>query len=151
MKRYSNPEFSFVLPEVWDARDESDSSMQISVFERPDAPTRLTISLRRFDPETSHGDVAEAFSELVRIRRMAEVDVCESPEDIILTPENIVDHGDYLYCKYGGIHRPQDRRLAALLTAENGKLLCFYVESTGTSDGYFNELANGIFNSIEVY
>ena len=55
-----------------------------------------------------------------------------------------------MYCKYAGIHGPQDRLLAALLTAERGKRLCFYVESTGTSDDYFNEVSNAIFKSIEV-
>ncbi|MDV6034740.1 MAG: hypothetical protein F9B45_32540 [Phycisphaera sp. RhM] len=151
MKKYSNSDFSFVLPDEWACRDESDASMQLSVFECPDAASRVTVSLRRYAPETPHSDVAESFSEFVRIRRSAEVDVCDSPDDLVLTPEEIVNGGDYLYCKYAGIHGPQDRRLAALLTAENGKMLCFYVESSGTSDDYFNSLANSIFDSIEVF
>ena len=151
MKQYSNSDFNFVLPGDWPFRDDSDEDVQLSVFECPDSPTRLTVSLRRFSPNTPHADVIEAFTDFVRIRRSAEIEVCSSPDDIILTPENIVDEGDYMFCKYAGIHGPQDRRLAALMIAENAKMLCFYVESTGTTDAYFNELANSIFDSLEVH
>lgn len=150
MKKYTNPDFSFVLPNEWPHRDESDDGAQISILRCPDEPTQLTISLRRYAIDTPWSTVVSAFTEFVRIRRSAETDICESPSDLILTPEEIVNGGEYLYCKYAGIHGPQDRRLAALLTAENGKMLCFYVESTGTSDDYFNEVANAIFESIEV-
>ena len=151
MKRYSNADFAFNLPDQWPYRDESDATAQVAVFDCPDAPARLTISLRRYAPETPQTLVAEAFTEFVQIRRSAELEVSEDPEDILLTDEEIVDGGGYLFSKYAGVHGPADRRFAALIAAENGKMLCFYVESVGTSSEYLTDLANSIFDSVVVH
>ena len=151
IKRYANSDFAFVLPGEWPYRDESDATTRITAIENPNAPARLTVSLRRFTPDTPPAVVAQAFTEFVRLRRAAEVEVSEDPEDVLLTEESIVDGGAFLYSKYAGIHGSAERRFAALLTAENGKMLCFYVESNLTSDEYFNSLTNDILDSIEVH
>lgn len=80
MKRYSNPDFAFNLPDQWPYRDESDATAQVAVFDPPDAPVRLTISLRRYAPEMPQTLVAEAFAEFVQIRRSAELEVSEDPD-----------------------------------------------------------------------
>ncbi len=35
MKRYANADFAFVLPGEWPHRDESDATVQVSVFDCP--------------------------------------------------------------------------------------------------------------------
>ncbi len=69
--------------------------------------------------------MAEGFTEFVRLRRASEAEVSDDPKDVLLTPEKIVNGGDYLFSKYAGIHGPADRRFAALITAENSKVLSF--------------------------
>lgn len=92
-----------------------------------------------------------AIERLFRFRRSAEVEVSTDPEGVLHTEEEIVDGGSYLFSKYAGVHGPKERRFVALLTAGNGKMPCFYVESVGTSNEYINSLASGVLWSIEAH
>jgi len=95
MKRYASADFAFVLPGEWHHRDESDATAHVSVFDCPDKSVRLTISLRRYAPETPHTFVAKAFAAFVRLRRASEADLSEDPKDVLLTQEKIVDGGGF--------------------------------------------------------
>ena len=145
-KQYKTSLFSFELPEEWPKSPDPD----LSIFRSPDGRFSLTISVRPVKSTLPREQVAVGFSEMVRERRAAEMDVGK----VFLSEEKIVDEGWYLYSKYAGIHvgaEPSlDRRFAALLTAQSGNIFTFYIEAVESNDAEFNSKANTFFDSIEV-
>jgi hypothetical protein len=145
VKLYKNEYCQFALPEEWPCIPDP----ELAIFQSPDQRFRLTISVRPINRGIDNAETGALFSEYVRCRRLSELEVAQK-DDVLLTPEQIVDGGGFWYSKYAGIHKSANRRVAALMTIENCKLVTFYVESVGTTDEDFNLLANFVFENANV-
>ncbi len=146
MKTYGHSAFSVAVPLDWE--ETPDSNDETIILRSKNGKDQLTISVMYFKPGTKREEVKKSFERYLETRREAER--TETKGKAMLTDAKITDKGEYLFTKYGGYEKSSDRRFIALVTAENGKLLTFYVESLRTSDEHTNQLAAEIFNSAEI-
>lgn len=145
-KTYRHADFSVRVPFDWE--EPTMSTDETVVLESKNKKASMTISVMHIEDGIEKAELKAAFMKFVQTRRNAEKEA--ATENVFLTEANVVDKGHMLYTKFGGYEKGADRQFIALITAERGKLLTFYIESVETTDGYVNNLAANVFNSIEV-
>ena len=146
MKTYRHADFSVTVPFDWEETKKSNDETVILISKN--GKDQITISVMYFKPDIKKEEVKKSFQRYLEARRNAEK--TETGGKVVLTDAKVTDNNEYLFTKYGGYEKSRDRRFIALVTAEKGKLLTFYVESLKTSDEHTNTLAAEIFDSVEI-
>jgi len=146
MKHIVKKTFTIDLPSDW--KETNESSDETPIYESIDGADQLTVSIMQTKQGLSHEELKETFRQLVETRRKTENEL--SSGQTKLSDYQIKDDGDSLRTNFVGFEKAYDRRFINLILCEHGKLISFYLESSGTSDERLNSLAKSIFNSIVI-
>lgn len=140
------PEFELDVPDGW--REPDESTDETVIYESPSGAERLTISIFHLTDGLQKSEIFDTIKKIVEMRRDSEKEMSEGKTT--LSDYQIIDRGGAIFTNFVGYEKPLDRRLSNLVTAENRKLISFYLESAGTNDQLHNSLTKAVFSSIVI-
>jgi hypothetical protein len=146
MIHISKAAFEVDLPEGW--TELKQSTAETPIFGDSSGKERLTVSLFFMKAGMSTNEVTDTVKKIVEMRRRSEQELSSGKTK--LSDYTIINRDGAIFTNFVGYEREQNRRFTTLVTAENNKLISFYLESSAAADKKHNSLADAIFRSIEI-
>lgn len=143
---FAQGDFNLSTPKGWTYQDK-ESTKDAFTYKSPDGKSQLVITVAQLDKSMPKEEKAKFFKAFVENRRKMETDAKPSP----VLSDTVVGTGEgFIYAKYAGIEKTQDRCYATLITAEKGKLFTLCVQRTGVDKEALTALSNDIFSNFNV-